>query len=238
MARTITLIVFAAVLAGSFTGCARSLDPQIDFKAPEYVQQMPSREDEQSTTLGSLFGQGDNPLFADRKAMNINDIVTVLIEEQTSSTSSANRQLNKTQNSNFSPAALNYAGKSKNAQKVADRINGAVGFGLSSGSESAFNGGGTASRTENFTTTVSARIVKVMQNGNYFIEGRREILVEDEKQIIQISGVIRPYDITQTNTISSAYISDAKISYHTEGDIKRNTQQGWGTRLVNSVWPF
>jgi len=55
-----------------------------------------------------------------------------------------------------------------------------------------------ATKNASFTTTVSARIVKVMVNGNYFIVGRREIMVDDQKQIMQLSGVIRPYDIVKT----------------------------------------
>jgi flagellar L-ring protein precursor FlgH len=88
-----------------------------------------------------------------------------------------------------------------------------------------FSGGGTATRSENFVTTINARIIKVMQNGNYFIEGWREIMLENEKQIIQISGVVRPNDIMQNNTINSSYIADAKISYRTEGDIQRSAKQ-------------
>jgi flagellar L-ring protein precursor FlgH len=214
------------------------MEPQINFKPPEYVQQMPSKEEEQMNTLGSLFGRGDNPLFSDRKAMNINDVVTVMIDESASSSSSGNRQLNRSQDSRMGPGVFTYGGSAKGGEKLKSNLNAAAGFGFSTNSQSEFSGGGTATRAENFTATVSARIVKVMQNGNYFIEGRREIMIEDEKQIIQISGVIRPYDISQNNTISSAYISEAKISYHTEGDIKRNTKRGWGTRLLETITPF
>lgn len=231
-------MAFFPAAALLFSGCAKSLDPQMDFKAPEYVQQMPSKEEEHLNTLGSLFGQGDNPLFSDRKAMNVNDIVTVLIDERASSTSTGSRQLNRTQASQMGPGVMSYAGTSKTGADAVKGVNNVMGIGFGTNSESAFAGSGTASRSENFATTVSARIVKVMQNGNYFIEGRREIMVEDEKQIVQISGVIRPYDISQSNTISSSYISDAKILYKTEGDIKRATQQGWGTRLIETVWPF
>ncbi|MDR2639073.1 MAG: flagellar basal body L-ring protein FlgH [Helicobacteraceae bacterium] len=230
-----TIVIIASL---ALLGCAGALDPQIDFKPPEYVQQTPSREDEELSNLGSLFGRGDNPLFSDRKAMRVNDIVTVLINERSQSSSSANRQLNRSQESEFAPGAISYAGTSKNGEKVANRVNGAIGFGFKSDSSSQFSGGGTATRTENFITTISARIIKVMQNGNYFIEGRREIMLENEKQIIQISGVVRPDDIMQNNTINSSYIADAKISYRTEGDIQRNAKQGWGTRLIDAISPF
>lgn len=220
------------------SGCAKTLDPQIDFKAPEYVQQMPSKENEQFSSLGSLYGKGENPLFSDRKAMNVNDIVTVLISEKASSSSTGSKQLNKSQSTNYSPAGVQFGGTSQAGTKAAERVNNAIGFGFNAQSENSFAGGGSANRSENFTTTVSARIVKIMQNGNYFIEGRREILVENEKQIVQISGVIRPYDIAQNNTIASSSISDAKILYKTEGDINKQTKQGWGTRLIDTIWPF
>ncbi|MCI6565447.1 flagellar basal body L-ring protein FlgH, partial [Campylobacter sp.] len=111
-------------------------------------------------------------------------------------------------------------------------------IGFSAGGESGFSGGGTNTRTETFTTTISARIVKVLSNGNYFIEGSKEILLNNEKQIMQITGVIRPYDISQNNEISSRYVSDAKISYITQGDIAKATNKPWGTKIVETIWPF
>ncbi len=221
-----------------FSGCAKVTDPQIDFKPPAYVQQMPSQEEEHVNSAGSLFGRGDNPLFADRKAMRVNDVVTVLIDERASSSSSGSRQLSRSQESQMGPGVVTYSGSASAGRNAERELNNVTGFGFGTNSESNFAGSGTASRTENFTTTVSARIVKVMENGNYFIEGRREILVEGEKQIIQLSGVVRPYDINQNNTVSSANISDAKIAYRTEGEIRQSTRKGWGTRLVEAIWPF
>lgn len=118
------------------------------------------------------------------------------------------------------------------------KLNGLADIGLSGGSTSSYTGSGSATKNATFTTTVSSRIVKVMSNGNYFITGRREIMVDDQKQIMELSGVIRPYDIDQNNQISSSKISDAKILYANEGDVDRSTQQGWGSKLVNAVWPF
>ncbi|SFV63050.1 Flagellar L-ring protein FlgH [hydrothermal vent metagenome] len=78
----------------------------------------------------------------------------------------------------------------------------------------------------------------MLKNGNYFISGRREILIDNQKQLVQISGVIRPYDIDQNNKINSSQISDAKILYKTEGDVDRATQQPWGTKILQAIWPF
>ncbi|MNN79681.1 Flagellar L-ring protein precursor [compost metagenome] len=80
--------------------------------------------------------------------------------------------------------------------------------------------------------------MRILRNGNYFIAGSRELLLNGTKQTVRITGVIRPYDIAQDNTIDSKYISDAKILYETEGDIRESTRKPWGSRLVESVWPF
>ena len=224
-----------------WSGCSThglNTDPEIDFEPPKYVQELPSRESEDMSNLGSLFGQGDNPLFSDRKAMRVNDIVTVQITESASSTSSSNKQLAKTNAATLGPASATYAGNNGVGGTIKNAINDVAGLGIGLNSETAFQGSGTNARQENFATTVSARIIKVLENGNYFIAGRRELLIDGEKQVIQLSGVIRPYDIDQNNRISSSYIADAKIMYRTQGELSRAAEQRWGAKALDAIWPF
>jgi len=220
----------------AFSGCSQHVvDPEIDFKPPEYVEQLPSREThENMDSQGSLFGQGDNPLFSDHKAMHVHDIVTVIISETATSSSSNSKTLAETDASALGGGT--FVGGPQNP--LATNLNKLSNVGFTSNSSSSFDGSGTAASNNSFTTTVSARVVKILTNGNYFVSGRREILVDGEKQIVQLSGVIRPFDINQNNQINSAQMADAKIMYKTEGDVKRATEQGWGTKLVQSLWPF
>ena len=78
----LTSIVFISTLF-FLSGCTANLtDPEINFEPPVYVEQMPALEDKQDfVSTGSIFGQGDNPLFSDHKAMHVHDIVTVVISE-------------------------------------------------------------------------------------------------------------------------------------------------------------
>jgi len=237
MIRTLTLSAAAMLLLGGCT--AKLTDPEISFKPPEYVEQIPSREEEQDfASTGSIFGQGDNPLFSDHKAMHVNDIVTVLITESASSSNSASRALAKSDALDLGGGVAVNNGGSGTVSKIVDGINkvGNVGFSATSGSN--FTGSGSTSKDASFSTTISARIIKVLQNGNYFIEGRREIMIDNEKQIIQLSGVIRPYDIDQNNRIESSQVADARIYYGSQGEIDRSTQRSWGSKIVESVWPF
>jgi flagellar L-ring protein precursor FlgH len=238
MRLSLTFSVLAASLL--LSGCtAKLIDPEMTFTPPKYAEEMPSREDDTTyATQGSMFGQGDNPLFSDHKAMHVNDLVTVVIIEKTSSSNKANKALAENDTSALGGGVFASAGGNGAVDSAINRINGLSNVGFTSGSTSSYAGSGSASKDASFTTTVAARVVKVMSNGNYFIVGRREIMVDGQKQIMQISGVIRLYDIDQYNQINSSKMSDAKIMYANEGDIDRSTNQGWGTKMIQAVWPF
>ena len=239
-----TLTLFYVILF--FSGCTANLtEPEINFEPPKYVEEMPSREDKRDFgSTGSIFGQGDNPLFSDRKAMRVNDIVTVVISETAKSSNVGAKKLSKSDETALgggmfsTGGATTGTGANGSVNSTIGKLNGFTNAGFNTNTKNSFAGSGTATKDASFTTTVSARIVKVMQNGNYFVSGKREILIDDQKQVIQISGVIRPYDIDQFNRINSASMSEAKILYKTEGDVDRATKQGWGTKAIQAIWPF
>jgi len=233
-------IIFGSLLVLFFTGCAsHPMDPTINMKPPKYVEQMPSKDNDiPQNNLGSLFTNNDN-LFSDTKAMKVNDIVTVVITEEVKQSSQASKKLSEANSDagglfdatisggislNGHNHTLNKTGLSLNLPSM--------------NSTRTFQGSGTQQRNETFQTTISARIVKVLKNGNYFIVGSREIYVDGQKQIIQISGVIRPQDISADNTIDSKYIADAKIAYSTQGDLKRYTEQNWLAKFWSAIAPW
>lgn len=225
-----------------FTGCTtHQVEPKMSMKAPVYVDQTTkntctSQQDMQHE--GSIYGKGANPLFSDKKAMNINDIVTVVINENTFQSSQGNKKISDSSIHNMGGGVFTGGANGGITSGIANTLNGLTNVGFRANSNSNFSGSGTQSRNEKFTATISARVVKVLNNGNYFIDGSRELLLNGTKQMIRITGVIRPYDIDQSNTIDSKYVADAKIHYETQGDIRQATNRPWGSRMVDSVWPF
>jgi flagellar L-ring protein precursor FlgH len=233
-------ILFASFVILFLSGCStHPMDPTINMKPPKYVEQMPSMDNDiPQNNPGSLFTNGDN-LFSDTKAMKVNDIVTVVITEEVKQSTQASKKLSEANTDNGGlfdagvSGSVNINGKSYNIGKTGLSLN------LPSmNSSRTFQGSGTQQRNESFQTTISARIVKVLKNGNYFIMGTRKIYVDGQKQIIEISGVIRPQDIAADNTIDSKYISDAKIAYKTEGDVKRYTEQNWFSKFWSAIAPW
>ena len=233
-------IFFITLIGIYFSGCSsRYLNPTISMTPPKYVQEMPSKEDDNiNNNPGSLFRNSDN-LFSDTKAKKVNDIVTVIITENISQISQASKKLSETNQNNGGvfdasvSGGVNVNGKHYGIGKTG------IGLSLPSmNSNRSFSGSGTQNTKQQFNTTISARIVKVLKNGNYYIYGSKEMLLNGEKQIVQISGVIRPEDISADNTIDSKYIADEKISYKSQGDINDYTNQSWFAKFWNKIVPW
>lgn len=215
-----------------FNGCsAHTASPQIDMTPPNYVQYPSTTANKKCYAHeGSVYGRGQNPIFSDNKAMHVNDIVTVVINESATQSSVGNKKISDLSQNNLGGGVFG-GGVLKN-------LNGLTDMSFKTNSNNTFSGTGAASRNEKFNTTITARVIKILHNGNYFIAGRREIFINDSKQIVQVTGVIRSNDIDQYNTINSKYIADAKILYLNEDDIQEATKQPWGSKVIKSVWPF
>jgi flagellar L-ring protein precursor FlgH len=101
-----------------------------------------------------------------------------------------------------------------------------------------FDGSGTTTRNETMTASISARVVEVLPNDNLLIRGSRHVRLNNEDQIIVVSGIIRPEDISPDNTILSSFVADAKIEYFGKGVISDEQRPGWLARILNVIWPF
>ncbi|RDU65104.1 flagellar basal body L-ring protein FlgH [Helicobacter sp. MIT 14-3879] len=215
-------------------------DPVMDFSPPKYVEDLPEKDFiEEFPKLGSLFGQGERPMFADRRAMRVNDILLVKVNESSSASFSTQKTYNGTQEGTLNAPALNYNGTNQDIAQNVEQFQNGTAFNLNlANSDTAFNGGGSQNRNENVEFELSARVIKVLNNGNYYIEGTRQIMVDGEKKMILLSGVIRPYDITSDNTIESKFISELKLNYTSEGDISNKRHKKWGSAELEQAWPY
>jgi flagellar L-ring protein FlgH len=111
-------------------------------------------------------------------------------------------------------------------------------LGISGNSSSAFNANGQTGRTERLTATVPSVVRKVLPNGNLFVEGHRTVLVNSEEQHFYISGVIRPIDIDQDDSVKSSALADAEIEFTGQGVLSENQQQSSAAKFFSHLWPF
>ncbi len=214
-----------------FSGCATKPDP---FPPGEPV--LPPAPPKAEPSRGSIWpGENSgNMLFADRKAKNLNDIVTIVISETSQGTNKATTNTSRDSSASAGIDAflgLDHSILSRNAG-MGSKIE------IGGTSASTLKGEGNTTRGNQFQATITARVVKVLDSGNLFIEGKRQLSVNSEDQYIIITGIIRPEDIRSDNSIFSQYISDARLVYTGKGVINDKMNPGWVTRILDWAWPF
>ena len=132
--------LYFSILSASLllSGCtARLTEPEIAFTPPKYVEEMPSREEENSfVARGSLFGQGDSPLFSDHKALHVNDTVPVVISETATSSNKASKALTEADTMGLNGGLFSSAGQNSAVNSAVNKLNGVANTGFSAGSTS------------------------------------------------------------------------------------------------------
>jgi flagellar L-ring protein FlgH len=163
-------------------------------------------------------------LFTDVKAHKVGDLVTVLIVEDSRASNQA---------------------KTSTQKKTDAKTSGTAGVGplrfipswdASGGDEIQFDGQGQTEKTGLLRAKLTATVVEVKENGDLAIEGNRVVTINNEEETLFLTGVVRPRDITQENTIYSYQIGDAHVSTKSKGAITDGHRPGFFTRLIN--WVF
>ncbi|UPK28636.1 flagellar basal body L-ring protein FlgH [Bradyrhizobium sp. 195] len=99
-------------------------------------------------------------------------------------------------------------------------------------------GNGQIDRTEDIKLSIAAIVTDVLPNGNMMISGSQEFRVNTEMRVLNVGGIVRPRDISRTNTISYEKIAEARVSYGGRGNLSDVQQPGWGHRIYDAVAPF
>lgn len=210
-----------------FAGCATQTS---EVRTPAFDEQVPAPQLNYET--GSLWQASSSGLAEDLKARRRGDIITVVISENASASKKATTGTSRS--SSISAGIPKLLGLEttgiRNWADLSELLSASFG--------SKFDGSGSTSRQETLQATISAKVVEVIPNGNLLIEGRRNVKVNNEDQIIVLTGTVRGRDINSDNTISSALIADARIAYSGKGVISDRQQPGWLLNVLDKVWPF
>ena len=166
-------------------------------------------------------------LFSDTKARRVGDIVTIEVSESSSAQNTATTDTDR--ESNLTAGIQEFFGA--DVSKLDN-------FNVRGGMESEFEGSGSTSRSGDLKAFITARVVEVLPGGNLKVIGSREILVNNEKQLMTIYGVVRPRDISNDNIVLSSFVSDARIAYSGAGIVDDRQRPGWMANTLNTIWPF
>ncbi|PCI99701.1 MAG: flagellar basal body L-ring protein [Alphaproteobacteria bacterium] len=183
----------------------------------------------------SLWQSNRVTFFEDQRANDVGDIITVTIDIKDEAT--IENESSRTRASNEDAGLDNFLGYETALNRIlpqdVDNTN-LTGF----DSNSSHTGSGSIEREDEIKVRMAALITQMLPNGNMVIHGKQEVMVNFEKRILQVDGVIRPEDISVNNTISYDQIAEARIIYGGEGQISDMQQPRYGQQLYDILFPF
>ena len=183
----------------------------------------------------SLWRIGARTFFNDQRAATVGDILTVLITiDDSAQVSNATTRERKVGSNAAVPHFLGLESSlGKILPKAFDPTNA-----IDVSSDNTNSGTGTVNRQEKINLTVAAVVTMVMPNGNLVIQGRQEVKTNAEIRELTVAGVVRPEDISSSNTINHTQIAEARIAYAGRGDISRIQKSPAGQSLLETFSPF
>lgn len=210
-----------------------------------------------TSKAGSLWREAvtdERGMFADKRAHRLGDIVSIVISETSTATNTS--QLTSTRAGTGDPNGLggnvvnqliNATGNMQGAgQKGTGKFpsfllpkpSGQAPTILSTTGTGAFKGGGAITNTQVVQAQMAVQVIDVLPNGNLVVEGIRQVSFSKERQFASLRGIIRPADVSATNTVASSAVADARIDIVSEGTLTDSQKKGWLMRLDEKISPY
>ena len=188
-----------------------------------------------SASANSIWRTGSRAFFGDQRASKIGDVLTVNIDIRDNA--KVENQTATSRDTSIDTGVSSFFGLES---KVAKVLPGTVDPAhlITSGSSSSVAGQGSVNRSEAVSLTIAAIVSGVLPNGNLIIQGRQEVRINQELRELTIAGIVRPEDITASNTIRHTQIAEARVSYGGRGAVSRVQRVPAGQALVEQFTPF
>lgn len=217
--------IMALTFVLALVGC-QSKDEMIKPDDPFYAPVQPSHIAPPPASNGSLYQQNYSmTLYGDRKAYRVGDVITVLLTETTSSQKSTKSSLSKSSEVEvLNPTIL--------GQQPLDMTTNIE-------NDTSFSGKGSTGQSNSLQGSITVTVHQIYPNGLMLVKGEKWLNLTNGSEVIRVSGLLRPEDVSPENTAMSTKLADARLTYSGTGDLADTTRQGWLTRFFNSSWwPF
>lgn len=176
-------------------------------------------------TTGSIFQDGfEMSLYRDRIPSRRGDILTIRLEEQTQGEKKAKTKTNKNGQYAYKLPGLE---KGKITGHTADF-----------NSMTDFNGEGESNQQNKLHGTISVTVTRVLNNGNLMMQGESWVTINQGREYIRLTGIVRPYDIDANNTVSSQRVANARITYSGNGQVANSATAGFFTQFLLKFFPY
>lgn len=185
-------------------------------------------------SANSLWQPGSRAFFRDSRARRVGDILKVKITIQDKA--KLNNQTKSSRSSKEDMGLNGLFGAQTQLDKFIEMPSGAPLVGTTGGNNN--QGGGSIDRKEDIQTEIAAMVKQILPNGNLVIEGNQEVRINFELRELSVAGIIRPEDISASNTVNADQIAEARISYGGKGTISRVQQPRYGSQFLDIILPW
>jgi flagellar L-ring protein FlgH len=232
--RLASLLFLTGLLAGTLWAQKDKTKAQPAQPSPldQYIEEAHRRAaNPYSDSPGSLWSPPATmaDLAADVRARSVDDMVTIVVNEQASAVATGQTKTSRASSAN---SAINAAaGQFSSAGRLANLLN--------LNSNQTLDGEGTTSRQTTLAAVLSARVVDVLPNGYLVIEGSKTMLVNSETQVITLRGVVRPADLSNANTVQSGSVAQLELKINGKGVVNDAIRRpNFLYRLLLGLLPF
>lgn len=220
VAKLSAIIAVFGILLG---GCSALNPPKPGD--PRFAPSYPDVQGPEKPRDGGIYSQHSSmALYEDKVARRVGDILTIRLEERTNGQVRA-RSRNRKNSDTDSPNPTFFGYPSKN-------------FSFKFGYKQDFQGEGESNQSNQLTGNISVHVAKVLPNGNLIVRGESWIKINQAKEYVRLTGIVRPEDISANNIVSSQRVANARVSYAGTGQVADSNRQGWLARFFSKLWPF
>lgn len=209
-------------------------NPQLERNYRPVSMPMPAPTDTQKQP-NSLWAADRTSFFKDQRANDVGDILTVMID--ISDEAEIDNESSRSRSSSEDAGLDRYLGLEASLGRILPEAIDNTSL-IDLDADSSHTGSGEIEREESITVELAAMITQILPNGNFVIHGKQEVLVNFEKRILRVDGIIRPEDVSTNNTINHQQIAEARIVYGGEGQITDVQQPRYGQQAFDVLFPF
>ena len=233
----ITRVSALGILALGLSGCATAPEPLAH--TPEFAPVIPVAVEKPRMATGAIYnGRHSDNFFGRSRNYRVGDLITVMLDESTRAGREQKGSVSRDAENNVVPSGLVSKIMRLPDKLLGNKFDGALNGVNLNKSTIKSDGVGTAGQSASPSGAVSVTVVEVLSNGNLMVRGEKQLALTEGAEIIQVSGIIRPDDVSPNNMVQSRRLANAQISYRGTGDMAAVAKTGWGTKALLKVWPF
>lgn len=197
---------------------------------PYYAPIEPRKAPMPLEVTGSLFNSHiSSDLYSYAPTFALGDTINVLLNEETVATKSAKSNLSNENNYTLDPITVPGGSMTVNGKVVE----------LGMSQDQAFDGKSGSSQRHNLAGRITVSVINVLNNGNLVVRGEKWLVINNGKEYIRLTGIIRPLDISEQNSVESYQVADSRIEFSATGEHADVQTRGWLSSLFSgSLWPI